>query len=505
MKRMFFYILAAMSLVLGATNCDQETGEPDNGQQKEQPKVNPGSFKFVASDMKGRWVAGDKIYVHGALGTDAQVITLSAGDISADGKTATAKLDQVTATPLNPDLLYAAWPDEAVQHNGGIIGTKFSFNDCERLLMTAYLSGDSFVFKDVCSAITFTLDGGYDGYAIASGSREGMNISRIEVDHTSAKNTRSSKNDGYPFKYGSVENGKETFIWFPGDFTFTGGYTIFLSKDGKWCATYSVSADVTLPAGKPQKLGDISSKIAAYNGPAPKMPVMGSPTKYSVEFNELSGLCLSADEDFLWAIDDNGRIGKLSFAGEVIWKKSFDFDPEAITLDPVTGDLLVGNEEPCAVYRIASPDFNKADHLFTIPGTSSYGNSGIEGLTYYKDGKVYAGAQANSHLFCCDLATGTVLWDKKMYNKKLVSEIADLFYDPLTDWLWIIDSEAKKIFVFTGDAENLLGAYSVTGISNPESVCVDHKHGCVWVGDDYGETSYLYKYPFEGLDDAIIE
>ena len=36
--------------------------------------------------------------------------------------------------------------------------------------------------------------------------------------------------------------------------------------------------------------------------------------------------------------------------------------------------------------------FNKrAKALFTIPEAAGYGNAGIEGLTYYKDGLVFAG------------------------------------------------------------------------------------------------------------------
>ena len=505
MKRLI-YMLAAATLAMAALSCnptiDPEEGNgPDSGQN-----VKPGTYKFVASPLKGIWKAGDQIYVHGALGTDAQVITLAAGDISSDGKTASAKLDQVTNTPLDPDGLYAVWPDEAVQHNNGIMNTKATFNDCERLLTAAYLDGDTFTFKDASAAVSFTVGGGYDGYAIAMNSREGINVTRVEVDFSSAKTNISQKqNDGYPFKYGSVAKGSETIIWFPGNAILASGYTIFLSKGGVWSATYSVSGDVTLPAGEILELGDISAKVTAYSGPAPKMPKMGKATKYAVQLEELSGLCLSADEDFLWSVGDEGDLAKLSFEGEVIELNHISGDTEAISRNPETGDLLIGLE-PDGVGIVKAPSFSgKVTTLFSIAACKNYGNAGIEGFTYYKNGMVYAGAQSNSHLFCCDLASGTVLWDKKMYNKKLVSEIADLCYDPLTDWLWIIDSEAKKIFVFTGDAESLLGAYSVSGISNPESVCVDHKHGCVWVGDDYGSTSYLYKYPFEGLDDAIIE
>jgi hypothetical protein len=56
----------------------------------------------------------------------------------------------------------------------------------------------------------------------------------------------------------------------------------------------------------------------------------------------------------------------------------------------------------------------------------------------------------------------------------------------------------------TGDAETMLGSYSVKGTDNPEALCIDHVRSCVWVGDDYGSTSYLYRYDFTGLDDAII-
>ena len=50
----------------------------------------------------------------------------------------------------------------------------------------------------------------------------------------------------------------------------------------------------------------------------------------------------------------------------------------------------------------------------------------------------------------------------------------------------------------------MLGYYSLKTKSNEESICVDHVHSCVWIGDDYGSTSYLYKYEMSGLDDAIL-
>ena len=122
------------------------------------------------------------------------------------------------------------------------------------------------------------------------------------------------------------------------------------------------------------------------------------------------------------------------------------------------------------------------------------------------DGLVYSGMQTASELYCVNLETGEVLWKKGMRSIfPAITEIADLCYDPLTDWLWIIDSEAKKIFALTGDAETILGSYSIKATDNPESVCIDHRNNCIWVGDDCGDPSLLYKYEFTGLDDAIIK
>ena len=499
----FFFIFVTMSV----PSCNKSIPEENNGNEKDNHKIKPGTYKLTVSSMKGAWEIGDKVYVRGGTGSTSETITLQAGDISADGKTATVKLDAVTADDLDPDGLYAAWPDEAVQHSYGVLNLKTTFIDCERLLTVAYLNGDTFQFIDASSALDFTVSGGYDGYAIAAANRDGINVTKLEVEYNSSKKKINPKqNNGYPFKYGSINTSEKTRILFPGDITLEGGFTLFFSKNGEWCATYSTGKDVILTVGKPIDLGDITGSLAAYDGPAPKMPVMGKSTKYTISgLDELSGLCLSENQDFLWAVGDEGDLAKVSFEGKVLSIVHIGGDAEAISRHPVTGDLLIGLE-PDGVGIVKGPDFNShVSTLFSLEKAKGYGNAGVEGLTYYKDGLVYAGAQTGSDLFCCNLETGELVWKKRLRDIfPSITEIADLCYDPLTDWLWIIDSESRKFFALTGDAETLLGSYSVRGIENPESVCVDHKHSCIWVGDDYGSTSYLYRFDFTGLDDAIL-
>ncbi len=503
MKRVFVYLMTAVLAALSICSCNK-TGDPEednNGQLKAGP------YKFKASVLKGTWEAGDVIYVKGGTGSSAESITIKASDLSDGGKTATLILGEVTADILEPDGLYAAWPDEAVQHSYGVLKPKTTFKSCERPVCVAYLDGDTFTFIDASSAIDFTVSGGYEEYAFAAAGREGLIYKTAEVEYSSAnKKITPKQSDGYPFIYGNVANGSANRILFTGEVKMKGGYTLFLKKGGKWCATYSESKDVTLKPGQPLDLGDISAKLTAYDGPEPRMPQLIKFTKYSVNFNELSGICLSADEDFLWGIDDDGRLGRISFEGKLLDSYYVGSDPEEVSLNYDTKDLLIAIE-PKGVGLVKGPDYNtKYTKIFSIPGTDiSDENAGMEGLTYYKNGQVFCGTQTNSHLYLCDIATGEVIWDKILYNKDQVSEIAGLFFDRLTNWLWIIDSESKKIFVFDETATNLLGTYSVSEPSNPESVCVDHKHNCVWVGDDYGSTSYLYKYEFTGLDDAIIQ
>ena len=498
-----------MMLIPCCVSCNPQEGNEEQEETKEDPEkektaIQPGTYKFTASPLKGKWEAGDKIYVHGSYGPKAEIVTLAAGDISADGKTASANLGGVTEYPYDPDGLYAAWPADCVELTDGLQSTYTTFTESMTLLGIAYLKGDTFEFADASCAIKFKVSG-YDKFIVASNTREGMCITGYDVDYSSqSKDFHMIHDDGYPFREQEIVSG-DNVVWFPGDRSFKEGFIIYMGKGEEWPYVYKVDTQTDLTAGTVLDLGDITSKLTAYTGPAPKLPRMGKRTKYTVKFNELSGIWLSEDKSFLWGVGDDGDLAKISLEGEVLYSFHIGGDAEDVSINPETGDLLIGLE-PDGVGVVKAPGFNtKVSTLFSIKAAKNYGNAGVEGLTYYKDGKVYAGAQSNSHLFLCDLATGEVLWEKKMYNKQLVSEIAGLCYDPLTDLLWIIDSEARKMFIFSGDTETYYGAFSVSGISNPESIHVDHTHGCVWVGDDAGSTSYLYKYEFTGLDDFNIQ
>ena len=524
-----FYLPCCMSCTQPAPETPENEDPPvvdpgtDPGTQTDPGKPQAGDYTFTVSPLKEKWEAGDQIYVHGNYAPAAKTFTLKASDISSDGKKATLHLDaEMMEFLAAPDNLYASYPADAVLLGDGLMGSDTDFTKWDTLLAVAYLDGTDFAFADACTILKFKVSG-YDRFALADNNRNGMRILSFNTDYTSAKPVIGScKSDGYPFLVDKIEGGAVTLLY-PGNVNFKNGYTLFFGKDGAWPMVYKVDEAVKLDAGKMTDLGDITASLTAYDGPEPRMPEISGMTKYKVNINEFSGLCLSEDKSFLWAIDDNGKLGKIDISnnvGEVLEYWSLGGDPEGITLHPETGDLIVGNEEPVSVGVIKAPvsKGDKQSIVFKIKEAKGFGNAGMEGITYYKkDGEkdlVYCGTQTDALLFLCDMNAAvdesnytTLVAEPISLRKRFpgVLEIAGLSYDPLTDWLWMIDSEAHKIFVFSGDASTLIGAYSLKTRSNEEGICIDHSRNCVWVADDYGSTSYLYKYEFSDLDDFVID
>ena len=354
------------------------------------------TYKFVASALKEKWSAGDQIYVHGSLGSRAEVITLEDSQISEDGKTATVSLGAVTENLKDPDGLYAAFPDEAILHVKGVTGTKTTFTTSSRLLCVAYLKDDTFTFTDASSYISFSVQGDFDHFAFAAGNRDGMEATKYEIEYTSATSKFSVKSkDGDPYLTKSVVSGNKVRVWLPGGTTIKGGITIYFIKDEEKVMMYKTSDDVKIKMGEGLDLGDITSSIKPYDGSAPVMPVMGEMTKYSVKFDELSGLCLSKDGDFLWAVGDQGELAKISIDGKLENKvtiktgtaaQSWSVDAEGVTVNPETGDLII-SAEANSVVRIPAADLDGifedktyygVKEMFHISAASSYGNSGTE-------------------------------------------------------------------------------------------------------------------------------
>lgn len=272
---------------------------------------------------------------------------------------------------------------------------------------------------------------------------------------------------------------------------------------------FCASALLFSSCGTDNKLPDFKDKIAADEtvddntgndaGSGEKMPVMGTYTKHNVNVEEISGICLNKDKTALLAVGDQGVLKEIDIndmSVKTVWTR--DADLEGITLDPRTNDLYLGIEYSQKVYKLDAPDYQKHSSIIYVQEAidKGYDNSGVEGIAYYKDDLVFVGTQWGANLWIYKL-DGTMV--SKTSLSGFADEIAGLDYDPVADWLWVIDSNYKKIYICKVTekpfAVKLLATYDVSHISNAESICVDRDRNCVWVGSDESSPK-IYKFNF---------
>ena len=497
-------------------SCDPKPVGPDDPEQPETKIPKPGVYKFVISDFGSKasvsaagklaWEAGDEILITGGYSPENITVKLQASDISADGKTATVNLSAVHESVYGPDSFYAAWPAGIVNREDLFSEDRFSFTSTDAPLMCAWLDGDTFVFQHICGALSFSVQGDYDGCVLTGSNWQLISYDSwgVEVNSTYQDYFYKKGNSDYYLRK-DLSDGS-VVLFFPGGINLSDGFTIYMRKGTTYPKVYKKDSGSKISRGEVLALGDISSKLEDYSGPAPelpKMPVMGNITRIDVpEVPELSGLCLTADGSALWTVGDNGWFGQVSFDGKVTkwWSKSGDL--EGITMHPVTHDLYLANE-PYSVFRVPAPDYEKPsswEKVFDVAGAKNYGNSGMEGISYYKDDMIFVGTQVDANVWLYTLG-GEIVKGPVSLRKvsSYVKEVGGLCYDAVNDWLWVTDSEAHKVFVFDVDLTHLLAQYPVPNIHNNESVCVDHAHDCVWVGLD-DDTCAIFKLEFTGLN-----
>lgn len=224
-------------------------------------------------------------------------------------------------------------------------------------------------------------------------------------------------------------------------------------------------------------------------------PVMGKvEEEVSTEVPEVSGLCLAPDGEGLLAASDENGVYYVTLAGDTRpFYTERRMDCEGVTLDPETRDVYYIVERKQEVKRLIAPNYDTPELITVINEVGMGTNSGLEGLSWYKDGKLFIGNQMHpTILFQYSLTDGII----SRTEITGTTEIAALCYDPVRDVLWIADSEQHNINLCTTDGD-VLQTYPVPFIDNGESLYVDHRNGCIWVGDD--TTSKIYKITFYGL------
>ena len=239
----------------------------------------PDSKVSISDQGKTRWEVGDKILVHGEYTGEGKslTVTLSASDISADGKTATINVAGVAPYDRLSDkgytsTIYAAYPAGAVKDNEHCYYYS-NFARTDAPLMAAYNDGKSFVFYNLCGLISYKVSGDFDSVAFSGNNGETVGYSyfrsylvqqssgtpRLDYNYTSDGGTNGPKTlyESSVTADGSTVN----YICLPAGANFTKGFTFRFYKNGKLVKIGESAKAVNLGRNNLLRLGDISSKL----------------------------------------------------------------------------------------------------------------------------------------------------------------------------------------------------------------------------------------------------
>lgn len=314
MKNTFKYASLALLGALMALACNKTVEEPTQ-EPANEPVMrtftctigDPDSKVDIDTDGKTSWEVDDEILIHGEY-MDVKnskkystIVKLKAGDISADGKTATISFatDPDGVSGIVPytraDItseFYAAYPASSVKQVSGHHCYYYSiFTDCSKPLLAGYNKGDSFIFYNLGSVITFSVPNteDFDSYVLMGESGETVSYDQFSIKAYWA----SEEYEDYKLPYTSSDEytqtscgswGEQTSIsgsvtcdgslhkvFIPNGVNFTGGFRINFIKGGdlkKYVSVKAVDLRMSEKKGRYLNLGDISSYLKTYVPPA---------------------------------------------------------------------------------------------------------------------------------------------------------------------------------------------------------------------------------------------
>lgn len=277
-------VLFAAVLVSSCITFDEEPEVPVDPGKDPAESVDM-TLKFVlpadATAGKTAWVAGDQIVVHGEYAADQVTVTLEAGDISADGKTATHEVKGLLPY-VNEEYksnLYASYPASAVDNlRHCFCYSKFSTTNAP--LMAACNDDDTFRFKNICGMVRFIANGNFDSFTL-SDTQSGAKKADIGYEFLQVKITDTEQNlnqyRGDPVKIIEVPfKSGESIVYIPAGVELPKGLSLKFRKDGAAVKAFNVLDPVSISAGSMLDLGDITASMQDYDDPlSDKIPDLG--------------------------------------------------------------------------------------------------------------------------------------------------------------------------------------------------------------------------------------
>lgn len=458
----------------------------------------PDTKVAVTEDGKTTWEVGDKILVHGETDEDRAVVTLTADDISADGKTATISFTGVRPYDRSSDrgytsVYYAQYPADYAPEGSLYYYAKFEkTND---FLLAGYNDGDKFILYNMCGVISFKADGDFDSYTFAGNNGE-------TVGYTLLASRLAGKGEGVDpvleWKYshtsgpltsidGVAAPNQTAFICLPLGADFTKGFTLTLKKGDAEFAQLVTDKAVNVERGKILPLGDITGK---FGGAAPKYELRAGEEANVTAAYDAAGAAIwhiDADKD----VEFNAVVklnGEATTAGVTVEKYEAGGGHVAINYAALT------NEKEAELWTVEVTTANESIENKTIALSLVHGTYEYTDLVLLNTDIIADGTKTVTRI----LKIGA---DEKLYVTKKVG--SSVFAQARHDWF-----NGGLLFYGTGlensvqECNTIYGKCFVTTTSYygvPEITKVAYKAGDVTFGYD-GNT-----WPCEKVTIAALE
>lgn len=271
MKTIHKIAMLCAGLLLAASCIDDKPvpEEETTGRKQVDPVSLELSFVLPGDAVKTAWAAGDQIVVHGEYADEQVTVTLAAADISADGKTATLKVDNLRPYTVEGRVstLYAGWPADAVDNlNHCCCYTKFN-TTTQELLAACNDADNVFRFQIVTGAFSFTVDDDFDSYTLVANRKEPLGYSFLQVNLTDTEsNFRHYVGEPVVMMDLPAKKGVNT-IYMPAGTEFANGIHMKFRKGGSFVKQFHFSDPIAIERAQTENLGDITPDLVVYDDP----------------------------------------------------------------------------------------------------------------------------------------------------------------------------------------------------------------------------------------------
>ena len=222
----------------------------------------------VPAALKQAWNAGDQIVVHGEYAKNQVTVTLGAGDISADGRSATVTVDGLYPYQREDctSTLYASYPASVVDNlKHCFFYSKFSTTGQQ--IMAACNSGDTFQFQNICGILSMTVDGDFGGYTISTPKKEALGYEFLQVKITDQDHLFKQYVGGPILQMDGTVNDQEILVFVPDETYFQNGFVIKFKEGDDYTKIYKYPEPVEVLRGSVVDLGNITAGIQHYDNP----------------------------------------------------------------------------------------------------------------------------------------------------------------------------------------------------------------------------------------------